>query len=167
MRANVSPEERITRVFVSGTVPSTLPEEGQEAWATWWATPYGRWRLSIEIEAMKRFPSFRLGRDGADLCWEGRLRSALTGKSYDVKVVYPFGFPDMAPVATIENHQFPDQMPHLQYGNRPCLFTPDHGSRSGYDPARTTVATIVAWTALWVHAYETWRATGRWPGLER
>ena len=165
MSANVPDAKPIDRVFVSGRV-SAVPEEGSEWWVPWWETPYGRWRLQVETEAMTRFPGFELVVTGSDLGWVGQLRSALTGNDYDVKVVYPYGFPDMAPIATIENHRFPDPTPHLLDGNRPCLFVPEHGPRSGYDPARTTAATIVAWTSLWIHAYETWLATETWPGQQ-
>jgi hypothetical protein len=166
MKASADPESRTGRVFVSGSVPSTLPSEDQDAFVPWWETPYGRWRKAIEVEAMKRFPNFHLKLAGPELSWEGWLRSVLTGARYDATVAYPFGFPDMAPVATINNRIFPAETPHLLWGNRPCLFVPDHGARSGYDPARTTAATIVTWTSLWIHAYETWRATGEWPGQE-
>lgn len=164
MSASVPDAKPIDRVFVSGRL-AAVPEEGSE-WVPWWETPYGRWRLEIEVEAMKRFPGFRLSSERENLNWQGHLRSSLTGVHYRVNIEYPFTFPDTAPVPIIENHSFPDRMPHLLLGNRPCLFVPEHGPRSGYDPARTTAATIVAWTSLWIHAYETWLATGMWPGQQ-
>ena len=69
-------------LYVSGTRPSAAPQAGQDAEATpWWETRYGRWRLDVEIEAMQRFPEFRLcGRHG-DLAWVGELRSTLNATS--------------------------------------------------------------------------------------
>ena len=144
-----------------------MPEAGKkESNGGWWETPYGEWRLSMEVEAMReRFPPFRIVfGDQGRLCWVGRLRSSMSRKRYLVKITYPWGFPDEAPGVVIERHQFPSGSPHLLDGTRPCLFLPAQGPRNGYDPARTTAATLVAWTALWIHAYETWRATAVWPG---
>jgi hypothetical protein len=155
------------RLYVSGLPPSALPEAGsREPDASWWQTPYGAWRLSVEVDAMReRFPSFRLAAaDQGQYCWAGRLRSSIGGKRYAVRVTYPWSFPDEAPVVTFDRHRFPSGTPHLLNGNRPCLYLPSGGPRNGYDPARTTAATMVAWTALWIHAYETWKATEVWPG---
>jgi len=154
-------------LFAAGRPPSALPAAGDEtAWDPWWSTPYGRWRLDVEMDAMKRFPGFRLVESDGDLCWVGRIRSSLSSRRYNIRVRYPVAFPDSSPIVTIEKYRFPVGMPHLQGADKPCLFVPGEGSRYGYDPARTTAATFVAWTALWIHAYETWRETGRWPGRE-
>ena len=156
-------------LYVSGTRPSALPRyegDGSNAREPWWKTPYGRWRLSVEVEAMKRFPDFQscCGPHG-HLAWIGSLRSSLNPKrSYLVTVTYADAFPDEAPLVSIVEPELSQGTPHLLEGNRPCLYT-RHG-RHGYEPARTTAATLVAWTALWIHAYETWRATGSWPGAE-
>ena len=130
----------------------------------WWDTPFGRWRLSAEVEAMRRFPGFGLHRSGAALCWVGRLESAVTGGGYLVRLTYPDHFPDQAPAVKIEEPELVPSTPHLLSQARPCLYNWVEGPAHGYDPARTTAATLVAWTALWVHAYETWQATGAWPG---
>ena len=99
-----------------------------------------------------------------ELRWVGRIKSSLSGKRYSVRVTYPAAFPNYAPEITIEGHRFPDGVPHLIEGKKPCLYAPAQGSRHGYDPGRTTAATMVFWTSLWIHAYETWRETGFWPG---
>ena len=144
------------------------PPQGDAAGAAWWETPYGRWRLAAEAEAMRRFPGFRASLDeDVRLCWGGRLVSALArGKRYLVCVTYPNEFPDRAPEVAIVKPALPSEVPHLLPGNRPCLYRSGDGSQNGYDPASTTAATLVAWTALWIHAFETWRATGEWPGVE-
>jgi hypothetical protein len=155
-------------LYISGTRPSAAPEPGEaEDCTRWWETPYGRWRLAIETEAMKRFASFRLCERWGHLAWLGGLRSSLhPRRRYLVTVTYPRWFPDEAPVVAIESPELSQGCPHLLDGNRPCLYHSSQGSRNGYDPARTTVATLVAWTALWIHAYETWRETGDWPGRQ-
>jgi hypothetical protein len=152
-------------MYAAGAVPRPVPApgEGQELW---FETPYGHWRLKAEIEAMReRFPDFRIQADQAMLAWHGRLRSPFRpGESYLVQVRYTIGFPDEPPEVAILSPPMAPDTPHLVMGNRPCLYLPSHGSPSGYDPGRTTATTLVAWTALWIHAYETWLATGAWPG---
>ncbi len=152
------------QLYVAGVRPEPLPEAGNSSGARWWLTPYGRWRLEAEAEAIReRFPGFRLVQAEGDLHWLGWLRSALSSESrYLVRVSYPPGYPDEAPEVAIERPELPEGTPHLLVGREPCLYR--SGRRDGYDPGRTTAATLVAWTALWIHAFETWRATGHWPG---
>ena len=140
-----------------------IPDEPQQ---DWWNTSDGRWRLEAEEQAMReRFPGFELVLSAEILlAWVGLLQSALPGgKRYQVYVIYGPGFPDTAPWAIIAAPKLVANTPHLLFGQAPCLYKPA-GSARGYDPASTTAATLVAWTALWIHAYETWRQTGTWPG---
>ena len=158
-------------LYVSGTRPSALPRYGEPGRppVAWWETPYGRWRGRAEVEAMRaRFPEFTLTQpDVVTLRWEGWLWSSLDpSRSYQVLVTYPATFPDEAPDVRIAEPELPPDTPHMLVGRRPCLYYPTQGPRHGYDPARTTAATLVAWTALWIHAFETWQATGTWPGSE-
>lgn len=142
-----------------------LPEpEGDES--EWWQTAYGRWRFVAEAEAMRRFPGFRAAVGGNGLlAWAGWLRSGLPlGRRYLVRATYPACFPDEAPIVSIEKPELPLEVPHLLSGQQPCLYHAGH--RDSYDPGRTTAATLVAWTALWIHAFETWQATRMWPGRE-
>ena len=136
----------------------------------WWNTPYGRWRLEAEDKAMReRFPGFEAvlveegETDERAIAWRGWLQSGLPdGDRYLVYVAYCAGFPDTAPTVIIAAPELSGATPHLLFGQAPCLY--DGGSARGYDPASTTAATLVAWTALWIHAYETWKKTGTWPG---
>jgi hypothetical protein len=164
----VTEQDGDTQLFVSGHPPGAFPAvDRDDDVQCWWATDYGSWRLSAEREAMRRhFPSFYTS-DTADgrRCWLGWLRSGLDPeRRYLVRVTYPYDFPDHPPEVRIERPRLADGVPHLLGPQRPCLYLPSQGSRNAYDPGRTTAATLVAWTALWVHAFETWRATGRWPG---
>lgn len=153
-------------LYQAGASPQSSTDGSGAHWST---TPYGRWRLAAESEAMKRFPGFRmrLPEGGSNLTWAGILRSTFNRRRrYLVKVTYPERFPHQAPVVSIEKPALDEKAPHLLGGTRPCLYRGENGSRNGYDPARTTAATLVAWTALWIHAYETWKAVGTWPGSE-
>lgn len=130
----------------------------------WWETPYGQWRLRAEIEAMCRFPSFKPATTWrGEMRWTGRLASALSSDTYLVRVTYPFDFPDEPPKVFILAPELQEGVPHVLSPQRPCLYGRG-GPRDGYDPGFTTAATLVAWTALWIHAYETWLKTGDWPG---
>jgi hypothetical protein len=158
-------------LYVSGTRPTTLPRhdgDGREVPEEWWRTPYGEWRLSVEAEAMRRFPGFALSASGLSrLSWRGELTSSFDPeRRYAVRVAYPDRFPDEPPEVRFESPAFPEGTPHLLDGCRPCLFRPAQGPRQGYDPARTTAATLVSWTALWIHAFETWLVADVWPGEE-
>jgi hypothetical protein len=148
-------------------VSQTAPHRSAGGDRQWWETAYGRWRLAAELDAMRRFPGFALYRaaDGI-LAWAGHLESSLGRSRYLVSVSYPPSFPDHSPLVLIEDPELPPETPHLLGTKRPCLYRSDEGPRHGYDPGRTTAATLVAWTALWIHAFETWRATGRWPGRQ-
>ena len=158
-----------TELYTSGAQPSALPApanagEGQH----WFDTKYGEERLKIEERAMdERFPGFVLvWNHHGDIAWVGTLESSLPrGKRYRLVVAYPHRFPDEAPGVWILDPEIPNNTPHLLSERRPCLYRPHNDSRYGYS-ASTTAATMVAWTALWIHAYETWQATRVWPGRE-
>ena len=152
-------------LYTAGARPRSQPELGRDG-TPWWATPYGQWRFSVEVEAMRRrFPGFRCRLRDGRMGWVGRLPGAVDPTTrYLVKVVYLSTFPDEPPVVTIEDPEIPSDTPHMTMGNRPCLFRLSAGPRSGYDAARTTAATLVAWTSLWIAAYEAWRRTHVWPG---
>lgn len=112
---------------------------------------------------MRRFPVFEPSRTEDDeVRWTGRLKSALSTRTYFVRVTYPDDFPDSAPRVEILYPRLPEGTPHVIAPQRPCLYR--GGPRDGYDPGSTTAATFVAWTALWIHAFETWQMTGTWPG---
>jgi hypothetical protein len=154
------------QLYVAGARPGSLPAVGGANGMAWWLTSYGRWRLEAEAEAvLERFPGFRLFQAGECLSWLGWLESALSERRYLVRVSYPSNYPDEAPDVEIERPELPDGVPHLLAGQQPCLFR-QGGPRHGYDPGRTTAATLIAWTSLWIHAFEAWQATGVWPGKE-
>jgi len=82
-----------------------------------------------------------------------------------LKIQYPNDFPQRAPEAYIqqphvysEKHQFED--------GQLCLFNPKDGAGYGWNPSKSTAATITGWAIQWLYAYYTWRLTGEWPGQE-
>jgi hypothetical protein len=153
--------------YVSSNRLRSLPEPGADDEEPWWLTPYGARRLAAEARAMReRFPEFVPFLDDETLGWRGRLwRPFFDGEAhFVVEVKYPSRFPEEPPAVRIVSPPLPDGTPHLLFGNQPCLFQSAQGPRHGYDPGRTTAATFVAWTALWIHAYEVWDRTGAWPG---
>src|SRR5674476_1465883 len=85
----------MTLYLAGAALQSTADGSG----AHWSTTPYGRWRLAAESEAMKRFPGFdlHLPEDGGDLTWAGVLRSTFKRRRrYLVKVTYPDRFPHLS-----------------------------------------------------------------------
>ena len=134
-------------------------------------------RLALETRAMQqRFPDFNLRRAREpfrrhsweiaaqdELFWIGRLKT-YSGACYQAAIVYPKDYPFgeirayiLQPYIPATEHRFKDG--HL------CLY--DHeGAGEGFDGDSSTAVTIVAWTAAWLHAYEIWRSTGKWPTLE-
>lgn len=160
----------MTTLYVGHVENSGLRGLRNERWsAPWWETTYGRWRLATEARAMcERFPGFEacLSVEGR-LGWVGRLRSGFRRQNrYLVRVTYPETFPEDPPMVTIEEPPLPENAPHVLKRHKLCLFRPLDGPRFGYDPARTTAATLVAWTAHWIHCFEHWQETGQWPAEE-
>jgi len=167
-RGPVAERDGDIQLFVSGHPPGAFPQAGRTGHGQpWWETDYGGWRRSAECDAMhQHFPGFHVNElpDGR-FSWLGWLQSGLDPeRRYLVRVTYPHDFPDHPPEVRIERPALPDAVPHLLGPQRPCLYLPSQGPRNGYDPGRTTAATLVAWTALWIHAFESWQASGRWPG---
>ncbi len=129
-------------LYQAGASPQSTPRRPARTGRT---TPYGRWRLAAESEAMKRFPGFSLHLpEGGNLTWAGVLRSTFNRrKRYLVKVTYPDRFPHEAPVVTIEKPAL-DREDAPPSGRQPSLSVPrperpaqrvrpgaDHGGDAG------------------------------------
>lgn len=172
-RINREGELRLPRDRGPGaTVPALGVQHLRPGQSCWWETPYGQWRARMEGVAMNRFPQFRLLRHDDHLHWVGHLKvcvqvpEGVRARRYLIRVTYPLRFPHDPPTVTIERPRPPVGAPHQIAPQQPCLYDPHAGSAHGYDRARTTAATLVSWTALWLHALEVWRLTGDWPGAE-
>ena len=118
-----------------------------------------RERLVQENQAMEnRFPQFELRRVSGGLAWYGTLRTN-KGNRYKIAVEYPSDFPYSAPkVYTIDPEISSDK--HQYKDDSLCLFYPDDRTWQ----SNTTAATVVAWAAAWLFCYESYKATGHWPG---
>lgn len=133
-------------------------------------------QLALETRAMKTsFPHFELRRaqeplrqhgwlvaDKGGLFWTGSVKTH-SQRSYLVTVVYPHDYPFgeiksyvLEPYIPATEHRFKDG--HL------CLY--DHDGKGGrFEGSKSTAVTIIAWTAAWLHAYEIWQHTGKWPSV--
>lgn len=93
----------------------------------------------------------------------GKLRTR-KDNIYTVAVVFPFSFPFgeilsfvVEPYIASTEHRYSDG--HL------CLY--GHEGRGDRQVCgQTSAAAIIAWTAAWLHAYELWADTGKWPMLD-
>ena len=134
---------------------------------TWYARPRQWYEvrqplLRREKQAMAQFyPGLSLEKapDG-DLIWQGTVTTWIKN-SYEIMLRYPHRFPYAPPRAFVMNpkiqasrHIYPDA--HL------CLF---HKDDKAWKP-ETTAATVVTWVSLWLHCYEVWQDTGKWPRPE-
>ena len=117
-------------------------------------------RLGAEKAAVdQRFPGFQFRRLGdGNLCLKGKLRT-LSGATYDVALVYRPNHPQTAPkVYTIPRLEGP----HQYSDGSLCLW----GSGDRVWSSTSTAPVVLALAALWLHAHESWRKTGRWPGRQ-
>ena len=121
-----------------------------------------------------KFPQFKLGKASKEqyahgwtiahesqLYWLGSLKT-LSGNIYKVVVAYPNHYPGMEirtfviePHISEVNHRYGDG--HL------CLYSNDHGGTGQGTGKGMTAVSYVAWTAAWLHAYEIYNKSGKWP----
>ena len=137
--------------------------------AHWYEKPQGQARLALEHAAMERFhPQFQLRqKKNGGLYFRGNLTTSLSGTVYTIEVEFASTHPSVAPIVRLvapkprENY-----VPHRYGDGRLCLYKPADGPGGGYASATTTGATLVGWAAAWLHAYEIWQRTNKWPGPE-
>ncbi len=84
---------------------------------------------------------------------------------FKLQILYTSDFPGKEPQA---NYLSPDVSGSLHLfvsGNKLCLH--NHSSaNSGWDPARSTAATIAVWSIQWARAWLSWKLTGSWPEVQ-
>lgn len=134
-------------------------------------------QLALESRAMRAsFPEFELRRaeeplrrhgwlvaDKGRLFWTGALKTH-SQRSYLVAVVYPLDYPFGESWAYILDPYLPTTEHRFKDGHL-CLY--DHTGKGGrFEGEKSTAVTVVAWTAAWLHAYEIWQKTGKWPTIE-
>ncbi len=130
-------------------------------------------RLTQEIKTMSRcFPQFKLFEgDGSysfaprgSSFWGGRIQTNF-GTEYSLAVVYPPNYPHgeiKAFVVELMN----EATPHKYYDGHLCLYSNDHGGGGEGLGQETTAATITAWAAAWLNAWEVYKRSGTWPGRQ-
>lgn len=133
--------------------------------APWYLKEALQPRLVAEFEAVKaRFPGFDLRKDGqGDLYWIGVLRTNF-GASYRLKISYPPDFPHRPPVAFVVQPALQPSPHRYSAGGDSalCLFNPQQAHSQSFDPARTTAAAVIAWSAEWLACYEVFLRTNEW-----
>jgi hypothetical protein len=134
----------------------------------WYARPK-QWHeikprlLQREQQAVaSMYPGMKMGttRMGSKF-WSGALTTN-TGSTYAVRIQYPANFPFMPPKVYVTNPKI-EESRHIYKDGHLCLFHKDDKVWQ----TQTTAATVVSWTALWLHCYEVWQETGEWPRAER
>ncbi len=138
----------------------------------WWGTRRNvspRLRLEVELMQSTFGDTFRLEwNPPRHLFWVGAVEINLRGlkhRQHTLKIVYPREYPNRPPEAFVlsptiysPKHQFED--------GQLCLFNPKDGTTYGWNPSTSTAVTVAGWSIEWIYAFYTWRATGRWPGIE-
>lgn len=116
-------------------------------------------RLALEIKEMRRrFPQFsplvlRDRRHG----YEGTLRTE-SSNTYKLLAVYPSTYPYSAPKVYPISPRI--SAPH-QFDDGSICFHLVHEWNPSY-----TMCVAIGWAAHWLHAYESYKRTGYWPGPE-
>ncbi len=138
----------------------------------WWGTRKNvspRLRLEVELMQSAFGDTFQLEwKPPHALFWIGDIDINLKGlkrREHTVKILYPPEYPNRPPEAYVitpslysPKHQFED--------GQLCLFNPKDGITYGWNPSTSTAVTVAGWAIEWIYAFYTWRATGRWPGVE-
>lgn len=142
--------------------------------------------MSAAFEQTFRLDLPKRGKFKGKICWLGRvqinMKTAENPGAHLLRIVYPDKYPTAVPEAYCEkpiiemtkdiremDRKFPKHKPHKlhqYFDGELCLFQKRDGVSHGWNPSRSTGATIAGWAIQWLYAYYTWRATGDWPGLE-
>ena len=130
--------------------------------APWWLAPNA---LERDRAAMAEyFPTFSEVARDADRppAWFGSIDTKFGG--FNVGIVHRFdhGLPAVIPI----NPEARGRRRGRQYIRAPHTYTNGNlciAATDDWEPARDTVATVVAWTAHWHAFYVEWLFTGKWP----
>lgn len=152
------------------TTATARPGQSRHRRATaWWRRDPAA--LQAEKDAVRTaLPAFTYAKRDGCPSWTGPLHTS--SRTYLVRVTYWHHERGQLPVVEILDPPDLDAdsttrpMPPEHYSARlpfgrnvPCVAAP-----ADWDPPRTTVVDVLAWTADWLLAYEAWCAGYRWPG---
>jgi len=138
----------------------------------WWGTPQNvspRLRLEVELMRATFSDTFKLNvPERGLLYWLGTVEinlKRLPHRDHTIKIVYPQVYPNRPPEAYITTPHIHSTKHQFQDGQL-CLFNPRDGVTYGWNPSKSTAVTVAGWAVQWIYAYYTWKATGKWPGVE-
>lgn len=112
--------------------------------------------------------------DGALPYWEAKFqtinvpgsRSVInTREIFELQVLYSSNYPASEPQANLTNQNLSGAQ-HLFPGGKLCLHA-HNSARDGWDPAKSTAATIALWAIQWTRAWLYWKKTNVWPEARR
>jgi hypothetical protein len=125
----------------------------------------------MEYQAMRQIfgDTFKLVTPRTEeLYWEGIVIVNLRGipqREHQLKILYPHEYPNRPAEAYVLNPKIYSEKHQFEDGQL-CLFNPKDGTNYGWNPSRSTAATVAGWAVNWLYAYYTWRIMGDWPGEE-
>jgi hypothetical protein len=99
---------------------------------------------------------------GSSLRWEGDMLPSALSERYKVRMDYQLSKRPEVRVLSPELRSLDRRRPpHLFAEGTLCLFRYKYEE---WDSSMPLAETVIPWTSLWLFHYETWLATGRWPG---
>lgn len=126
----------------------------------WYERKPGRLKKERAVLARK-FPHFKLFKSSnGNFKLKGVLKTR-RGNEYLIEVITPKNYPNQPPQAYVVKPNIRRAKHQFKNGSL-CLFY----SQDGCWTPNSTLVTIIARAAGWLHAYETWNLTGTWPGPE-
>lgn len=114
---------------------------------------------------LKYFPDSKVTVERNILTWKYTLSPTPLSESYDIKLVYRFGYHPDIYVVNRKLNLFPGELnlPHVYNTEKQwlCLY---YRKAKEWNNQKFIADTIVPWISEWLYHYEFWLATGEWHG---
>jgi len=81
---------------------------------------------------------------------------------FHIQVLYTSNYPSSEPQANLKSHKIAGAEHYFSDGGKLCLHA-HRTARDGWDPAKSTAATIALWAIQWTRAWLYWKQTTVWP----